>query len=114
MCNLNNNYNNSNTQIELKKYTEFSKLYFPNEIAKKASDIINDCFKNNIEMFINESILNVKEKLIASCKENIYLQICNDCYKIFLNKYFNVLLKAYVNKIYDSCKKKCIVTKNMK
>jgi len=64
LCDLNNNYDIVNTQIELKKYTESSKLYFPNEVIKKASDIINECLKSNIEVYLNESTSNVKAKLI--------------------------------------------------
>ena len=63
-CDLNNNYETVNTQIELKKYNESSRLYFSNEIA---SDIINKSFKKNIDVYLKESLINVKAKLILSC-----------------------------------------------
>lgn len=115
LCSLTNNFDIVNTQIELKKYTESSKMYFPNEMSKKASDILNETFKRLIDNFLMESVSNVKAKLISNCniKENM-LNVCDSCYDLFLDKYVNVLIKAFVNQKNENNKARLKTSKNIK
>lgn len=103
LCSLSNDYSIENTQIELKKYDNSSRLFFPNENAKRMSDNINKVFKENVDEYIKISVNNVKARLCSNVNtEDMLMLICKECTKLFLDKYFNVLIKAYVNKINDT------------
>lgn len=105
LCSLSNDFSIENSQIEIKKFTDKSMLLFPNDTAKRASDLINSAFQENIDIYLKEGASQVKAKLILTCniKENLGI-VCDTCCKLLLDKYFNVLIKAYVNKINDKRK----------
>lgn len=117
LCDADNNYSLENTQIELKKYTDSSRLVFPNTTAKIISDIINKCFTHFIDFYLEKSINNVKSRLILNCKNSVKERmenVCDSCIDLFISKYFNVLIKAYVNKFNDCNEKLQLKSRNTK